>query len=411
MNRRMAWLGAVLGIALAAAPARALEVDEISLPRITMEGEFVSTLDYVSQTGDDERHLFRPNAEESSVFFAFEKHLYDQEHVGGVVTRLRLEDQEAQPRFFGFLGGPRWRFSFGQMGLRNQLVRFPTVREEDLLDYTHILTAAPEVDDADHLFGNNVVLDYYLRPSFWRLAAYASGRARTEPEGAGAGLIFAEEPADDRRINGGGLVLAWDVPEPFRYEHVVRRLGVIYDTQTQVRSDGEEARQDAWLLGGVLALNATPEYPWELGFQFIGTAGLDDRDAAGDPVRATEASALPREASLASVVSLSYENRQYLRTRWRAGLTLAHKDYADIDRGTQYTVAPSWFYGVSSGLDLVAQVLYTEYDEGLAAIVGHDRDVRVQVGLSMIVEAVVNDEVVDYDSILEIEQGSLFRGY
>jgi hypothetical protein len=140
------------------------------------------------------------------------------------------------------------------------------------------------------------------------------------------------------------------------------------------------------------------------------TAGLRDRDGTGDPVRAQSEGELAREAATAGVLSFHYADRTFLRTRWQGALTLAYKVYPDLSRGEQWSAVPALFWRVSSGLDLVGQVIYAEFGEGLAAIVGRDRAIVIQAGISMELRAVLNDEVVDYESILEREFGTTFQG-
>ena len=397
---------ALAGLALLAFSAQALEVDEISLPRIQFEGEFISTIDYFNQSGAEDSDRLAPNTEDNNVFFAFDKHLWNSSTVAGIVTRIRIEDNDAQPRLFGFLGGPRYRISAGTMRLRNNVVRFPTAREEDLLTYTNILNGSLgfEIeDDPEHLFGDNIIFEWFLRPSFWRAAIFSEDRTQTD-----VNTLVVD---NDARPNTLGLSISYEVPDAVKYDHFLRRLGFIYDVQALDRRDGDEAQLTSLLLGGVLALNDNPEFPWEGAFQVITTTGLDDLSAGGNDIRAQSEGELSREAATASVMSIYYANRRYLRTRWDMALTVAQKSYPDITDGAQWSAAPTYRYALSSGVHLIAQAIYTEYGDGLAEIIGRDRDYRIQLGISMIVEQAMNDEVVDYGSILEMEQGSLFRGY
>ena len=404
MNRKFVF--ALAGLALLGLPAQALEVDEVSLPRIQFEGEFISTIDYFNQSGAEDRDRLAPNTEDNNVFFAFDKHLWNSSNVAGFVMRIRLEDNEAQPRLFGFLGGPRFRVSVGTMRLRNNVVRFPTAREEDLLTYTNVLNGSRgfEIeDDPEHLFGDNIIFEWFFRPSFWRAAVFSENRTRND-----VNTLTLEK---EDRPNTLGFSISYEVPDAVKYDYWVRRLGFIYDVQALDRRDGDEAQLTSLLLGGVLALNDNLEFPWEGAFQVITTAGLDDVDSAGNEIRAQSEGELSREAATASVLSIYYANRRFLRTRWDLALTVAQKSYPDIADGAQWSAAPSYRYALSSGVNLVAQAIYTEYGDGLAEIIGRDRDYRIQLGISMFVEQTMNDEVVDYDSILELEQGSLFRGY
>jgi hypothetical protein len=387
--------------------ASALEVDENALPRIAVDAELIGTLDYESWDANGEiRDRFAPNTDDSNVTFTLDKTLLVAPMSAGAAINLRMDNETVEPRVRVFLAAPRFALTLGSMRLRNTLVRFPTVREEDLLAYTHILNGSLGLEaDADQVFGQSLVLDGYLRPGFWRAAVFSERRTQTELTPGG---VFTEDSS--ARPNTLGASLAYDVPESVQYEHVLRRVGILYDRQELERRDGNRAEINAVLLGAVTGLNDDPEFPWQVGLQVIHSTGLDDRDSEGRAIRAATPEELARETATASVLSVHYANRQYLQTRWQGAITVAHKNYPDLSQASQWSAAPAWYWRLSSGLDLVAQAIYTDYGPRLAEIYGFDRTLTVQIGIAMAVEAVFNDQVTDYDSILEREHGSVFHG-
>jgi hypothetical protein len=132
---------------------------------------------------------------------------------GGAAVSLRLEQEIAQPRVQVFLRGPRFHLTLGQTPLRNAPLRFPTVREEDLLAYTHIPNGALGLEDpADQLFGDSLILEGFRRPGFWRAALFSERRKQAD----GTGDFRVDEEA---RPNTLGALIAHDVPESVKYEH------------------------------------------------------------------------------------------------------------------------------------------------------------------------------------------------
>lgn len=101
------------------------------------------------------------------------------------------------------------------------------------------------------------------------------------------------------------------------------------------------------------------------------------------------------------MVSLRHTGRPKLLTRYQAGLTLAYKDYADISDGSQWSVVSNAFYRLGQGVDLLAQLKYTEYGDGL----GGGNDTVVQVGMAFSFDAAFNDNIGERDSILNLEHG------
>lgn len=405
MNHRIVICGLALlaGTVLGAGGAMALEVDEVSPPRVVVEGEFFSTLDVVSQTDADGEPLLsdtRLNTGDSNIEFILDKPLYQSGLVGGVALNLALEHEAVQPRLSAFLGTSAYRLSFGQMRLRNTGVRFATLRDGDLRTYTHIPNASLETEEeAAQLYGDVVVIDLYYRPAFLRLSLFGAERVQTTAGGDGA---FVED--DDALANSGGAALAYEVPDGMRYEYSLRKLMVLHDVQTVERLDAERGSVAATLLAGVVGLNDNPEYPWEVAVQLLRNQGLDEGPA-------TTETQLNRETYTSAVLGLSFGNRKFLQTRWRAGLTLAQKTFADLDDASQWSAVPAWFHRIGNGLDLVAQANYTSYSDGLANVTGRQTDLTVQIGITMALDAAFNDNVVDPASILETEQDRIFRGF
>jgi hypothetical protein len=403
-------IAGLLFAALFHAPtALALEVDEISPPRISVEAEFFGTLDYTksgsANPATPDVSDIRANTDDTNLTVVFDKPLYDQSLVAGMVVNLELGQEGVTPRVSTFLASSRFRIGYGRSKLRNTLVRFPTVRDDDLLAYTHVLNSALGLEESDaQMYGDILSLDWSFRPSHWRVSLFGQEREQTRLE-AGSGTYVADEAA---RANSGGLSLIYEPPEPVRYEGFVRQFGLIYEVQSNDRISGERARHNSSVLGAVIGVNDNPEYPWEIALQVVNTGGLEDRDGTGTEIRAQSEDALAREAATATVLSVQYANRRYLQTRWRGALTLAHKSYGDIDGASQWSLVPAWFHRIGNGVDLVTQVVYTAYDDGLASIVGQDSEMTVQVGITLQFEDAINDNVVEPGSILELEHGRMY---
>ena len=106
--------------------------------------------------------------------------------------------------------------------------------------------------------------------------------------------------------------------------------------------------------------------------------------------------------SRALITSMRYTARPRLLTRWHAALSLAYKDYPDSSDASQWSVAPNVVYRLGQGINLLGQVIYTDYDDGLF---GGGRDMLFQVGISFSLETVFNDQIGERDSIMNLEHG------
>jgi hypothetical protein len=129
--------------------------------------------------------------------------------------------------------------------------------------------------------------------------------------------------------------------------------------------------------------------------QTIYNAGLDNaQDLSSVASRA-------QTKSTSFVTSVRYTGRPKLLTRWQGAITAAVKDFSDVDQATQWSIAPNAVYRIGQGVDVFAQLKYTDYGDGL----GGGSDTVVQLGMAFSLEAMFNDNIGERDSILNLEHG------
>lgn len=189
---------------------------------------------------------------------------------------------------------------------------------------------------------------------------------------------------------GAGYV--YEQPEDLRYVKRLRHAGVLVDGQKVETTTGDEWSY-ALIAGAETNLNIDPRHSWSLAGQAILNQGVSDT-----PVVATN---LAASESTSMVVSLRFTGRPKLLTRYQAGLTFAYKDFADINDGDHWSVVSNAFYRLGQGVDLLAQVKYTDYNDGL----GGGDDTIVQIGMAFSFDAMFNDSIGERDSILNLEHG------
>lgn len=372
--------------------AMALEVDREVMPRITLGGRVMTTLDNydwdTNKTKEDEINL-----EDSAFLARFDKRVYD----GGVAGAILGFKEDGDAVKFHQLNAFYWNKDFavtvGRTRLRNTLIEFPTIRDDDLKDYTHVANASSNDQDFDGMYGKVVTLDFFDS----KLQSFG-GWVGTRRNGTG----FTTAPDG---IDSYGLNYVYEVPDDTRYVEWIRHAGVSLDSQKVQLSSGED-RINSIIAGIEFNLNMRPDKNWSMAVQAISTDGAGTITSADIVNSNTDAASnRARAASTSLVTSIRYTGRPKLLTRWQAALTAAYKDYSDVSNATQWSIAPSFVYTLGQGVDLLAQVKHTSYGSGL----GDGSDNTYQVGISFSFDTMINDNIGERKSILGLEHGYIKR--
>lgn len=366
----------------------ALEVDREVMPRLTLGGKVIGTLDGVDLDSDPAAED-QINVDDSTLLMRFDKRLYRRGIAGAVIGLRESDDSVRFQQLHAFYRDQDWRARLGRVRLPVTLLEFPLLRDEDLLAYTHVGNASSN-DEYDQLYGEVFALDWFVDRKIQRLNLWTGTRRN--------GTSFSNAP-QGLDSYGGGYV--YEQPADLIYVKRIRHAGVLLDSQEVTTAGGSE-RLNAVIAGIEVNLNSSPEDNWSLAVQAIASDGIDGIGAAD--IASSNADAIANRARAAAtslVTSVRFTKRPHLLTRWQAGLTLAYKDFADVGSAGQWSIAPSLFYRLGQGIDGVAQLRYTDYDTAL----GGGTDTTVQLGLAFSLETIFNNNIGERDSILNLEHG------
>lgn len=388
--------------AIVAQGAAALEIDPSVAPQIDIGGRAIVTGNYVETNeagggsdGDDELDI-----SDSSLLFGFSKYLFDDRRYGFATIGFKLPEDETDLEddiFFhevnAGIGGWDSEVKLGRSRLPNNLIQFPTLREEDLLEFTHAGNAFSDAEAEEYQVFGGVVSGTWFWPKR-HMSANLTFTARTETDVSGNKITGSD-------FNGAGIGLAYNLPEALKFGRGLRYAGLALDTQ-EVSLPGDDYLHA--LIGGlVFNLNSDPEASWVLDLQAIYNRGVD---AAGLASRTNRA----RAESRAMAAAIRHARRPALQTRWQAALTVGWKEYPEFNDATAWAVAPSYAYRLGSGIDLLAQYAYRSNDGELASATGADDEHRVFLGLSFAFDTTFNQHVGERGSILQLEHNILDIG-
>ncbi|SEO73835.1 hypothetical protein [Aquisalimonas asiatica] len=390
--------GALLTVVL---PASAFEIDPHVPPEIVIGGRGLATVDFeqLQRVDDGATSEEGVNIDDSSLLLGFAKHLHDDNHYGfGAFGFKALGDTEMNESVFlhqayAGVGGRQWEARAGRTGLPNNLVRFPTVRDDDLLAYTHVPNARLAGDsDTLNLYGEQVAADWWFTPYLGITAA-----ALARPEGAPDNPRYGS-------FNSGSVGLHYRVPETMDTDRGLTFAGLSVDVQPFDERDGlDDGDLVTVQLGAGFNISGHPERLLHLDTQLMWSQGEDYGSLESGLQRV-------RSDATAAVASLRYRHRPYLQQRWQAALTVAGQDYGDFDNARRYAVAPSFAWRLGNGIDAVAQVAHERYEGDLRRGVGLEHETTVQFGVSMQFDHTFNQSVGRRDDIIHLEHDMLLPG-
>jgi len=387
MNFRISIIAATTSLLLVAQHVTALEVDREVIPRTTLGGRVIATVDAVDLDSEPDKDD-EINLDDSSVLMRFDKRLYENGVAGAVVGFRGIEDSLRFHQLFAFYWNQDMNAEIGLTRTRNSIVEFPVIRDEDLLSYTHVGNASSN-EEFDQLYSRHLAFDWFVDKKIQKLGIWTGTRGNEEGFDAPDGFDYY----------GAGYV--YEQPEDLLYVKWIRHAGLVYDTQ-KVRIGGSDEWMGAWVAGIEFNLNMNPVSNWSMGLQAISNEGYGaittaDISYTNPDARSNQA----RAKSNSLVASIRYTGRPMLLTRWQAALTAAYKDYSDVDDATQWSVVPNVVYRLGQGVDLLAQYKHTDYGNGL----GGGRDNTFQLGVSFSLEAMFNDNIGERNSIINLEHG------
>ncbi len=399
MDSKRVWLaGTAL---LLSVPVAAFEIDPHVAPEVVISGRGLATVDLesLSRTDDGTTSDERLNIGDSSLLFGFAKHLHNDRAYGfGAFGFKALGDSAMDDSLFlhqayAGVGGRQWELRLGRTNLPNTLLRFPTVRDDDLLAYTHVANARLEgSSDTLSLYGEQAAADWWFTP---RVSVSAAAIAR--PEGAPGDPSYGS-------FNSGSAALRYHLPETMDIDRGLTFAGLLVDVQSLDERVGlDDGELVAVQAASRFNLSGHPERLWHLDTQLMWVSGEDGESLATPLERA-------RADSAAAVASLRYRHRPYLQQRWQLALTLAAQDYRGFDNAGRYVAVPSVAWRLGNGIDAVAQLSHERYQGDLRRDMGLEHETRVQFGISMRFDHTFNRSVGRRDDILFLEHDMLLPG-
>ncbi len=364
-------------------PAQALEVDREVMPRITLGGRVIATIDNYDFDSDPAKED-EINLEDSSLLMRFDKRMFG-DGVAGAVLGLQAHDNEAQfSQMHAFYWNQNYSVELGRTRLRNTIIEFPLIRDDDFIEYSHVANTSSN-DEFDQTYGNHVAFDWIVDQKVQQVGVWAGTRRN------GTGFSTSPDGFDTY-----GVRYLYEQPETMIYLKPIRHAGITLDAQKVYNtSNTQQEWMNAVITGIAFNLNENPLANWSMGVQAIVNEGIDDT------LNLNTVSGRAKAESKALVASFRYTSRPNLLTRWQAGINFGYKDFDQGNDASQWSIAPNFVYRIGQGVDVLAQAKYTDYGNGL----GGGSDITIQFGIAFSLDTKFNDNIGERDSIMNLEHG------
>ncbi len=282
-------------------------------------------------------------------------------------------------------------FKIGRTRVRSAMIEFPTLRDDDAIDFTDILNPFSSGEDTEDNQYGNIVEATRIFGQRYRLSAYGE-HLRNENEAS----------TKDFGFNALGISFQYRVPESQRWNReVLNQIGISLNTALTDRPgySGLDKSLKSITFSTVLNIRPDPVHFWDLRHQSIFNMGFSETKAV------TDYADLTRARSFSTFTSIRYLYRKLERPAVQAALSYGYKTFPDLtNSSSQHRLIANGFYRLGANFDAGLQVGYLKNTGDLKAFAG-EHETEVQFALIYSIEQLWNSQFDDRESLLNLEHG------
>ena len=284
---------------------------------------------------------------------------------------------------------------FGRSRVRNTLIEFPTLRDDDAIYFTDVLNPFSLGKNSEgSQYGNVLEASHVFGKRFW---LNIHGEHFVEVPA----LLNDSEP--DFGFNAVGAMLEYRVPETQRWNReVLDQIGIGFNGFLTAR-DEDESKFDEILknimFSAVLNVHPDPVHFLDFRHQTIYNVGF------GEVERLDNYTDMTRASSLATFTSLRYLYRRLEHPTAQLSLGFGYKTFPDLsETADQIQLIANMFYRMGENFDVGLQFQYRHNSDDLKKLLGEKEGI-IQLSLIYSVDQSWNDQFDDRDSVLSLEHG------
>lgn len=283
----------------------------------------------------------------------------------------------------------------GRTRVQSALIEFPTLRDDDALDYTDVLNPFSSGENTeDHQYGNVIEIAHIFHQRWWfRIHGEHFTQTPTPP-------AFSET---DFSLNAIGFSFQYRVPETQRWNRpIIQQIGFGFNSFLTDRPGYTSTIDKSlkhFIFSTILNLYPDPIHFIDWRTQVIINNGFPETE------RITAFFQLTRSRSYAIISSLRYLLRKLERPSLQMALTVGYKSFPRVQNPTaQYQAIINLFYRIGDNFDAALQFQYKQFSGDLISLYG-ENEMRFQFGFVYNISQSWNNQFDDRESLLNLEHG------
>ena len=283
----------------------------------------------------------------------------------------------------------------GRSRVRSALIEFPTLRDDDAIEFTDVLNPFSTGENTeDNQYGNVFEVARVFAQRYW---------LRVHGEHFTESPIPPATAETDFSLNAIGFSFQYRVPQTQLWNRpFVQQIGVGFNSFLTDRP-GYASQIDRALknltASFVINLRRDPVHFWDFRHQSIYTFGFEEIQ------RIAVYQDMPRAKAVASFASLRYLYRKLERPTAQIALSFGYKTFPDLQVDTrQWQVVLNGFYRLGENFDMGFQYQFKTYSGDLQKLFGKS-ETRFQFALLFSIDQLWNSQFDDRDSLLNLEHG------
>ncbi len=337
---------------------------------------------------------------DTGILIGFRQKLYNK-YRGQLVVGFQFPDADSDlgqvfyHQIFIRLENKTNILKMGRSRVRSALIEFPTLRDDDAIEFTDVLNPFSSGENTeDNQYGNVFEAAHIFGQRFW-LRIHGEHFVETPVPPATAETDFS--------LNAIGVSFQYRVPRTQLWNRpFLNQIGIGLNSFLTDRP-GYSKEIDKALknltFSTVLNLRPDPIHFWDLRHQTIYNLGFDEIN------QVAVYSEMPRARSIASFTSLRYLYRRLERPTAQLALSFGYKTFPDLLTDTkQWQMVVNAFYRVGENFDLGFQYQFKSFSGDLEQLFGKNES-RFQFALLFSIDQLWNSQFDDRDSLLNLEHG------
>ncbi len=364
-------------------------------PQLEIDGSGIATLEgrfpEHNAPGGGKISTSRINFSDSSLVIGASQRLYRGGGIGSLVLGVTTSDNSLNSTGTGlFLHQAYLDYAtnpleavIGRTDVPTQLITFPTLRGDDLVEFTGVLDPFSSGGNVqEHRYSNQVAVTFNKN-----LRYFLNLHAQHLIDSTGAG-------GDQTGINSYGATFMYQGAPVLADMERVPQWGVGVEEQ---EIPGSKGGADTALYGGVVwNIKSDPIDRFDLRFQDTYTTGnsLKTFGDIADTYRA---------AANSAAMSFRYLHSPFGRPAYQVALTLGLRTYQNVPNSSSFAIALTGVKRLGEGFDLIAQYSYQHWASAGAAVFGGPDNNTIQLGFAYNFTDTFNQHIAPRRSLLSLQ--------